>query len=522
MPITLNDKSAIVGAQAENVQFAPEANAIPSKCFIVATYDEVNKTDIVQNTLYRILSPEHAGDLFGFGFGPNYLARWLWKGHGGLETWVIPVDQDAGAAAATGTLTLIAATTSAGSIFLYIAGELAQVAIAKGLDETTSADQVTLAVNANTDLPVTAGNVAGVITFTAKDLNLGTDDITISLNEKLGEETAAGITGAAIVAMSAGAGVMDSDMATALAALGTNDDQNEGAFTHFTHGFGITAAVLDDLSEYNGEGDQNAGNWEDTVHKPFWGFAGDVDAGGSGLTAIAAIGNGRKLDRTNGAISAPGSPNHPDALAAVANGVMARVQQDVAAQTMIGEVLPGILPGVTADRWNNTQTNRNTANAAGVSPTLVKSGAVFLINVLSFYHPDNVPDNNNGYKSFISQSPLRNMTKSVFDNFNGSRWQGTIIVADKNVVSDPAGIQVTRDRGDAVSDVLALVDLWGAKPWIYTPSFTKDRISSDPLLVVIRPAADGFTITIPVILPGEGNVFDNKIQFDKSLTILTQ
>lgn len=525
MAITANTITAVVGSAAQNVQFAVETSNIPSRCLIIATYDEANKTDIVQNTLYQITSPEHAGDLFGFGFGPNYLARWLWKGHnGGIETWVIPVDQDAGAAAATGDVTVVATSASAGFVYLYVAGEAVQdggIPVVKGADETVIALAMDTAINANTDLPVTSTVIAGVLTVVNKDLNLGSDDTSITLNEKLGEETAAGVTSITIGARSSGAGVMDSSMTAALAALGSNDDQNTLYFTHITHGFGDTAAVLDDLSEYNGEGDQNAGNWSDVVHKPFISFCGDVLAGASGLTATKALGNSRLLDRTNGQICAPGSPNHPDAVAAVANGIVARVQHERGAQNMLGQVLPGILPGITADRWTNVTLDRNGALLAGSSATIHKSGALFMLNVATFYHPASVPVGNNGYRSMVSVSKVRNMTNAIAVNFERGKWQGAIIVADKTLVTNAVDNEKARDRKDALGDCLELADQFGGHAWIYTPNFTKGRLASDPTLVVVRPGADGFNINIPVILSGEGNVFDNVLKFDTSLTILT-
>lgn len=526
MAVDANTITAVVGAAAENVQFAVEANNVPSKCLIVATYDEATKTTITQNTLYQITSPEDAGDKFGFGFGPNYLARWLWKGHNGaIPTYVIPVDQDAGAAAATGDVTITATSASSGFIYLYIAGELVQVTVSKGDDGDAIAITMAAKINANTNLPVTAavnGVTLNQVDITAKDLNLGTDDITLSVNEKLGEVSADGVTAIAFTAMNGGAGVMDSDMAAALNALGINDDQNELYFTHIMHGFGDTSAVLDDISEYNGEGNLNEGNWADTVHRPFVSFCGDVVAGSSGLTAAKALGNGRKLDRTNGQISVPGSPNHPDAIAAVAMGVMARVQQERAAQNMIGQVLSGVLPGVSSDRWTNDTSSLNDALLAGVSGTKYKNGAVYMLNVATFYHPDSVPVNNNGYRSMVSISKVRNMTHNIWINFEGVKWQGTIIVQDKTAVSNAIDNEKARDRKDALGDCLALADAFAGKAWIYTADFTKTRLSSDATLVTVRPGADGFNIKLPVILSGEGNVFDTVTQFDTSLTVLTQ
>jgi len=521
MPLDSTTEVATVGSAAVNTQFAPVASNIPSRILVIANYS-VAKTAIVQNTVYQVLSPEQAGDLFGFGFQAHRLVKAAWKGSQGVPVYVMPVDDDAAGAAATGTITITATSADAGNIYLYISGEPVTIPVSKGDDATAIGATIETKINADTNLPVTASNLAGVVTVTAKDLNADTNDISMTVNEILGQETAGGVT-VAIVAMSGGVGVMLNDMATALNALGTGDQQNADYYTEVIHGWSVVTAVLDDISEYNGEGNDKVGNWSATVHRPFRTISGDVVADAAGLTAAKALGNGRKtLDRTNGLVSVPGSPNHPAEIAATVLGYMARFNQEDPNRTMNGVALSGVLPGKGDDDWTRNTDSSNDAVLAGVSPTKVVGGAVECRNILTFYHPDSVSRSSNGYKSQFSISKVRNITHNNWSNFNRQDWKQVTVVEDKSRVTDPSAKLKVRDTKDVKGELIALAEAYADKGWLYTDSFTIDRIQNDPTLVVLRVGTDGWTITFPALISGEGNVFDMTTIFDTSVTILNQ
>jgi phage tail sheath gpL-like len=500
MALDATSIAAAVAAGAKNVQFAVQALNLSHKIVIIAHYDETTKTSIVEFEPRQITSPEDAGDQGGFGFMAHRLAQKAFQGSEGVETWWVPVKFDVGGAQATGTLTFVGTITTAGTLHLYIAGDYVPVTLPDTTDATGMAAAVVAAVTADANLPVTAGNVAGVVTFTSKDEHAETDNISIELNLGLGEELPEGITSATIVAMSGGAGVMDMD--SALDALGTGDDANEKFFTELVHGNGDAAAGLNSISTYNGQGNDFVGCWAKTVHRPFRSLTGDIVAGSGGLTAAKALGDARKLDRTNGQISVPGSPNHPSEIAALALGIMAKVNQNRAAEHFVGKVLPGIIPGALADRWTNDYDNRDDALGSGVSPTIVEDGAVKMQNLATFYHPDNVPVANNGYRSQVSISKLQNILYNQWLNFSQEKWLGNALVASVGAVSN------STDRQNE------------SKAWIYTASFTIEKLAAEAWRVSIRPGTTGFDIFFPIILSGEAGIFNNEIEFDTSIAVL--
>ena len=76
-------------------------------------------------------------------------------------------DDDAGAAAA-GTITVTAAATKAGTLFVYVGGERVSVGITADDTVADIAANIAAEINANADYPVTATASTGVVTITAR------------------------------------------------------------------------------------------------------------------------------------------------------------------------------------------------------------------------------------------------------------------------------------------------------------------------------------------------------------------
>lgn len=130
--------------------------------------------------------------------------------------FILPIADPAGGAAATATLTITGSATAAGTLALYVAGRLVQVAVALADTPTLIAGKVVTAITAATRLPVSATNAVGVVTFTAKNKGETGNALDVRANY-YGETLPAGVT-AAFTAFAGGTG--NPDIAPALAALG--------------------------------------------------------------------------------------------------------------------------------------------------------------------------------------------------------------------------------------------------------------------------------------------------------------
>jgi phage tail sheath gpL-like len=517
MPLDATSIAAAVGSTAQNVTFAIAAENVPRKILVIGTYDPL-KTGVVAEVPVQVLSAADAGDKFGFGFPVHRLVKKAFEGSNGIECWVQPQSEVAGLQA-LGSIVATGPATAAGTIYLYIAGDVLTIPIASGDDATAIGDAIETAINAERDLPITALNAAGTVTTTAKDTSVYGNDVNMAVNLGLNQELPAGVA-LVFTQQTGGTGLPDID--DALDGLGTGDAANDANFTDMVHSYGPESTVIPKVSTYGGIGNDFVGLYTKTIGRPFRCLMGDTAVGSAGLTAAKAVGNGNLEDRTNGLLSVPGSPNHPAEIAACAIGVMARINQNRAGESYIGKTIPGIIPAPTdasGDRWTDDDDNRNSALLAGVSPTRVQNNAVKLQNVATFYHPAGVSTASNAYRSMRNISIIQNVLFNNRLNFEAEKWQGISIVADIAKVTNSIDREKARDRNAVIGDLLALTEEYEGHAWIYSASFTVNQLQSDPTLVEIRVGGDGFTMKLPLVLSGEGGIFDTVAQVDASLAV---
>jgi hypothetical protein len=199
---------------------------------------------------------------------------------------------------------------------------------------------------------------------------------------------------------------------------------------------------------------------------------------------------------------------------------MARTNNRRAEEAYVSTLLTGVRPGDKADRWTASYDSRDTAVQSGISPTLVEGGNVLLQNVVSFYRPASVPVTSNGYREMVNISKLQNILDSQKVNFSREKWQNVSIVADASKVTNPASRLKARDISSVLDDVLQLAKSWEGLAWIADFDFTADKLKADSSLITVRTGGDGFTIIIPIILSGIGNIIVTETQFDISFASL--
>jgi len=516
--MTLNATSlaAGIGVAVRNTQFATSVTNLARKILALATYDPA-KTDVVPLVPVQVLSPEDAGNRFGFGSMAHRLALQAFIGGAGVPVYVLPQAEAGGAVAAAGDIDFTGSTaTASGTLPLYIAGYAVPVTVTSGMTAAQIATAVVAAITARKELPINAavdGVTTGQVNFTAKSKGPWGNSIDLSFNLEAGDALPAGVTGA-VTDMAAGAGIPT--VADALAALGTGDDANEAWFTDIVHGYGQDATTLNAISDYVGAGNDFLALYGKTVARPFRALTGDTAAGSQGLADLVTLSDGRKLDRANGVEAVPGSQSHPAEIAAQAIGHMARIAQQRVAQNYIDVPLIGIRPGAKADRWTSDYDNRDTAVKSGISPTRVRNGVVYLQNVVSFYRPDSVPVENNGYRSMRNIAIVQNMLNSIRHNFEQEKWQGISVVGNTARVGNMTDRIKARDTGSVVDDYVALARGFENKAWVYEADYTIKNLA-----VAVRAGSTGFDGIMPVILSGEGGILDTEVQFDISQAVLT-
>lgn len=452
----------------------------------------------------RVYSAEEVGVIAGAGTIVHRLAISAFKGSQGTETFIIPLAEGGSDVAADGEIVVTASSVKSGVLALYINGESTPVSIATGDDATTIGDAIAAKVTALTDLPVTATNALGTVTFNAKSKGSWGNDITLAVG--LGGESSVEGVSLAITDMANGAGV--ADITPALTAMGVGDNRNENYFTAMIHGGGKDSSTLDAISQYVGEGSAPTGCYDKINGRFFRSLIGDVE---NDLNSLVTLAEGRKLDRANGVVVVPNSPNHPQEIAALAMGMMEATNAQIANGSYFDFTLSGVFSG--SARWSDEYDSRDFAVRNGISPTMIKSGAVVLQNVITFYRPDSIPAANNGYRSQRNISIVQNFAYAIRKYFEQENWQNITIVADTAKITNPVARKRAKDI-QAVKDALSfLANQFLEDGMLFSLEATNAGLAEADS-VTLRQGGTGFDYTLKLVLSGEGGILNNDVIFD--------
>lgn len=151
-----------------------------------------------------VTSEAQAITLFGRGsFLHLQVKKWL-AANKFTSLTVIPQADNGAGVVATGTITVAGPATADGTLFIYVGGQLVDVAVSSGDTDAEIAAAIVARVGELLDLPVTAGNVDEVVTLTCRHKGLLGNGIDIRSNYyPESESLPAGVT-LTIVAMASG------------------------------------------------------------------------------------------------------------------------------------------------------------------------------------------------------------------------------------------------------------------------------------------------------------------------------
>jgi phage tail sheath gpL-like len=132
------------------------------------------------NTPYIISSANQAVQLFGQGSMLARMVNLFRLSNPVGELWCIALADNAGGVANISTIAVTGPATAAGTINLYIAGQLVQIAVGSTDTANTIATNINTAINAAGDLPVTSTVLTNTVTMTCRWKGLTGNDIQVS------------------------------------------------------------------------------------------------------------------------------------------------------------------------------------------------------------------------------------------------------------------------------------------------------------------------------------------------------
>lgn len=181
----INQRTLIIG------QMTSAGNAAPGIAQILSGQGQAAAAFGANSMLALMAAQYRLSDIFG-------------------EVWCLPLEDAAGATAATGTIAFSGSPTANGSLALYIAGTLVLTALSAGQTAASIASAVLASINATPNLPVTAAVTTNTITLTAVNKGACGNEIDMRLNYRGnggGEATPPGLT-VAFTGTSSGSGTL--------------------------------------------------------------------------------------------------------------------------------------------------------------------------------------------------------------------------------------------------------------------------------------------------------------------------
>ena len=368
----------------------------------------------------------------------------------------------AGALSFTGTQTLTQDYT------LKIGSELIPFTIVKGETALQAATKVKALIDADVDLPLNAGDIAGdAIPLTAKWAGITGNEIGIELE---------GLTQGLPVAITPMIGGIGSPSIV-------NAINNFTIFyTDVINAFGDTAS-LDALEVRNEE------LWGSQDHSPFLAYYGSSEAD---ATVVSSDTNTRLNERTNVKFPVPGSPSLGVDIAASIVALVASTKNADAAKPYYDAAVFGITAGAsTVSQWDFVE--RDFIVKRGCSTSYINNGLIIVGDVVTTYHP--VGDDNPGYRYAVDIAKLQLMLTDLDKLFKGDKWVQKILVGNRDRITNPNA----RKPSNAKQDVWDLIDTWANDAVVVDRDFLKDNT-----FVEIDPNnSKRLNVVVPSILSGD-------------------
>ena len=491
---------------------------LQARKLIAGNYDPL-KTGIAAGTGYTVVSSSQAAELFGFGSQLHRMMIYHEKGAGGqIPVTAFALPAASGGAAATKTVTFATDATSAGTYIFrcgsYLVEDVIQIGVANGATANDIAALLNTAVNANPNLPFTSSVALGVVTLTAKTVDLTGDDLLVTNNQKTEEAEllpdamtvtiANGVTGAGASSLT--------ELWDYVAAESTPWN------TTIIHPY-ISTLSLDSASVAIGNPNDQSGQYDSRDYRPASVFSTDRVAGEAGLSAALALGNSKDLDCANIRLEAPDYPELGFEIASYTSAVIEVGSMFNSSRAYTHLTLPELYgPLDPTEDWTTYKAggkaydNRDLAVNAGLTVIQHIDGVSRIGDVTGFWKPQ---DNQNApFKLQVNRWKAWNIQNAYNIYVNGTENKGRAIVFNVAATNQSANAI----DADILKAGLALVSsLLGQNAWLYDADFTIKNTQVIPSTV--NP--DRFDFVLPVVLSGNNRINIGEVQIDRDPNVIT-
>lgn len=362
MPISFNQIPSTLRVPSVVTEFS---NTLADAGAAILAYNALligQKTSAGTATANTVVGPVASADavalLAGRGSQLHRMSVGWFANNTSIPVYIGVLADNGAGADATGNFSFTGPATAAGTLSLYIAGQLVSVGVASGDTASTIATNVVAAITAAVNLPVTAavdGTNNYQVNITARNKGTCGNDFDLRTNYQTGQALPAGV-GVTVTAMSGG--TTNPVLSTLITAMG---DQWFQIIAHpYTDSTSLTAIET--------EMARRAG--------PMVSVDGQAITSAAGAySALVTLGTGRNSPYSD-ILAQPGANpvTPPPEFAAAAAAMIAAAGQADPARPMQTLPLAGVLPPAAGDLFTFTQ--RDTLLHSGIATSKVAGGGV--------------------------------------------------------------------------------------------------------------------------------------------------
>lgn len=283
-------------------------------------------------------------------------------------------------------------------------------------------------------------------------------------------------------------GLVNPDIASAISKMGTSV-----WYTNCLNCLGTEDS--DALDKLQTAGD---GRWGELVHKPFMAFAGTTTPS---VQDAVVVPEGRKLDRINGQLVAPGSPDMPFVVGARELARIVKVANNRPSNNYIGQKVANLTPGLDSEQWDAIA--REYAVTRGSSTVEVNDGVIELGDVVTYYHPTGELDPPYRFAKTITK--LQTIIYNMNLLFAAEAWKSAPLVPDADAVLE----ETAKQPKMAVADIAGLIDSLADAAIIVDRAFAKKSIKAN----ISDQNPDRLDVEVTVKVSGNTSIIDATLKF---------
>lgn len=437
--VPANAYASGVFVEQEHINRTVEAGPITQKVLLIGQANTGKTMD--PTVIQPITSVAQARSRYGNGSMLALMAERALAVMGSVELFASAFgDADlTDGAAATGSIVISGAATSAGTLSLYIAGQRVLVSVANEALVADVATAIAAAINANVNIPVSATANLGTVTLTAKFQGVAGNQITVRQNV-VSTDSDSSPTGATVVCTDLSTGAGEPDISETLEALGN--------VWYTTIACGYISATA--YGELKATGDILA----DPIEKRmFISFMGSTVAYADYITLLGSF-NSQWVS----VCSVPLSESPAFEIAASVSGAAARGAQSDPARPARSLTLSGIRGA--NEGW--TYTMRNAAVIAGGGTTITGSDdGVAIEDLVTTLTTDTLGNLEDAWRFVETVYNIQTKIFQLDTTFSASPFTRAVVVDDDSVTAKAYAIRPKTVKAFAVQ----LVDNWIAEGW---------------------------------------------------------